>query len=31
MLAWPLDIVTGVRHAECFELRKRWGKDKVTK
>jgi tRNA(adenine34) deaminase len=31
MLAWPLDIVTGVRHAECFELRKRWGKDRVAK
>ena len=29
MLAWPLDIVTGVRHAECLALRKRWGKDKV--
>jgi tRNA(adenine34) deaminase len=31
LLAWPLDIVTGVRHAECFALRKRWGKDKVAK
>jgi tRNA(adenine34) deaminase len=31
MLAWPLEIVTGVRHAECFELRKRWGRDKVSK
>jgi tRNA(adenine34) deaminase len=31
MLAWPLDIVTGVRHAECLGLRKRWGKDKVSK
>jgi tRNA(adenine34) deaminase len=31
MLGWPLDIVTGVRHAECFALRKRWGKDKVAK
>ena len=31
MLAWPLEIVTGVRHAECLELRKRWGKDKVSK
>lgn len=31
MLDWPLDIVTGVRHAECFALRKRWGKDKVAK
>jgi tRNA(adenine34) deaminase len=30
LLAWPLDIVTGVRHAECFALRKRWGKDKVA-
>ena len=29
MLDWPLDIVTGVRHAECFALRKRWGKDAV--
>ena len=31
MLAWPLNVVTGVRHAECFDLRKRWGKDKVAK
>lgn len=31
MLAWPLEIVTGVRHAECLALRKRWGKDKVSK
>ena len=31
MLDWPLEIVTGVRHAECFALRKRWGKDKVAK
>ncbi len=31
MLAWPLEIVTGVRHAECFALRKNWGKDRVAK
>jgi tRNA(adenine34) deaminase len=31
MLAWPLEIVTGVRHAECFALRKKWGKDRVAK
>ena len=31
MLAWPLEIVTGVRHAECLELRTRWGRDKVSK
>jgi tRNA(adenine34) deaminase len=31
MLAWPLELVTGVRHAECFELRKKWGRDKVAK
>jgi tRNA(adenine34) deaminase len=31
MLAWPLDIVTGVRHAECLALRTRWGKDKVAR
>ena len=31
LLAWPLEIVTGVRHAECLELRKRWGKDRVSK
>lgn len=30
MLAWPLDIVTGVRHAECFALRTRWGRDRVA-
>ena len=30
MLAWPLDIVTGVRHAECLALRRRWGKDRVA-
>jgi tRNA(adenine34) deaminase len=31
MLAWPLEVVTGVRHAECLELRKKWGRDKVAK
>ena len=31
MLAWPLEIVTGVRHAECLALRTRWGKDRVAK
>jgi len=31
MLAWPLDLVTGVRHAECLALRRRWGKDKIAK
>ena len=31
MLAWPLEIVTGVRQAECLQLRTRWGKDKVAK
>jgi tRNA(adenine34) deaminase len=31
MLDWPLEIVTGVRHAECLALRRRWGKDKVGK
>lgn len=31
MLAWPLEIVVGVRHKECLELRKRWGKDQVAK
>jgi tRNA(adenine34) deaminase len=31
MLEWPLDIVTGVRHAECLALRRRWGKDKVKR
>jgi hypothetical protein len=31
MLAWPLELVTGVCHAECLELRTRWGKDKVSK
>lgn len=31
MLAWPLELVTGVRHAECLELRRSWGKDKVGK
>jgi tRNA(adenine34) deaminase len=31
MLAWPLEIVTGVRHTECRELRQSWGKDKVAK
>src|SRR6266852_8625112 len=29
MLAWPLDIVTGVRHAECLALHRCWGKDKI--
>lgn len=31
MMAWPLEIVTGVRHAECGEIRRRWAKDKVRK
>jgi tRNA(adenine34) deaminase len=31
LLEWPLELVTGVRHAECLELRRRWGKDKVAK
>jgi tRNA(adenine34) deaminase len=30
ILAWPLELVTGVRHAECFALRRKWGKDKVA-
>lgn len=29
MMAWPLDIVNGVRHAECGEIRRRWARDKV--
>lgn len=29
MLAWPLELVTGVRHAECEAIRRNWGKDKV--
>ncbi len=31
MMSWPLEIVTGVRHAECGEIRRRWAKDKVRK
>ena len=31
MMDWPLDIVTGVRHAECGEIRRRWAKDQVRK
>jgi tRNA(Arg) A34 adenosine deaminase TadA len=31
MLAWPLELVTGVRHAECLALRRRWGKDQTAK
>ena len=31
MLAWPLDIVNGVRHAACGEIRRRWAQDKVKK
>lgn len=31
MMAWPLDIVAGVRHAECGEIRRRWAKDQVRK
>jgi tRNA(adenine34) deaminase len=30
MLNWPLEIVNGVRHAECAALRRRWGKDKTA-
>ena len=29
MLGWPLELVTGVRHAQCEDIRRRWGKDKV--
>jgi tRNA(adenine34) deaminase len=29
MMDWPLEIVTGVRHAECLEIRVRWGRDEV--
>lgn len=29
MMEWPLTLVTGVRHGECLEIRRRWGKDKV--
>ena len=29
LLAWPLELVTGVRHAQCEEIRRRWGKDQV--
>ena len=29
MMGWQLQIVTGVRHAECGEIRRRWAKDKV--
>lgn len=31
MMAWPLEVVNGVRHAECGEIRRRWAKDKVAK
>ena len=30
LLAWPLEIANGVRHAECGEIRRRWGKDQVA-
>jgi tRNA(adenine34) deaminase len=30
LLDWRLELVTGVRHAECLALRRRWGKDKVA-
>lgn len=29
MMDWPLEVVNGVRHAECLEIRRRWAKDKV--
>ena len=31
MMDWPLEIVTGVRHAECGEIRRRWARDRVSK
>jgi tRNA(adenine34) deaminase len=31
MMDWPLEIVTGVRHAECGEIRRRWAKDQVRR
>jgi tRNA(adenine34) deaminase len=30
MMAWPLEVVNGVRHAECGEIRRRWAKDRVA-
>lgn len=31
MMDWPLELVNGVRHAECLDLRQRWAKDKVRR
>ncbi len=31
MMAWPLQLVTGVLHAECGEIRRRWAQDQVRK
>ena len=31
MMQWPLELVTGVRHAQCGEIRRRWAKDKVRR
>jgi tRNA(adenine34) deaminase len=28
LVGYPLELRTGVRHAECVELRRRWGQDK---
>ena len=30
LTAFPLELTTGVREAECLALRRRWGKDAVT-
>ena len=29
LIVFDLALVTGVREAECLELRRRWGKDQV--
>lgn len=31
MMAWPLQLVTGVLRAECGEIRRRWAQDQVRK
>lgn len=31
MMAWPLELVNGVRHAECGDIRRRWARDRVAK
>jgi tRNA(adenine34) deaminase len=31
LIGYPMQLVTGVRHAECLALRRQWGRDVTTR